>query len=399
MTHDGLAGLDLQYNLLNLTKRISSGGTTLADYHYLADGTRAAAERGDGTGVQYRGSLIYTKEADGGLELDCALTSGGRIANDAGTLQVQHFIRDHLGSVRTIVDGSTGDVLETSDYLPFGKRWDFTGGQAAQTVTDPTNRWRFSGKETQSFYNPAIPYNDFGARLHDPRTGRWLGVDPMAEKYSWQSAYSYCSGSPVMYVDSDGKDNYIFKNNRYVRTVTTNSTHTIINTNTATHETYSISFVDPDNDPSKIGPKMRLVEVSDNDIEQALEKSGANSIKNHGLFKGMKYLLDNSNANSLERTGLMDFTGSGDYNIETDDVLYITTTNKDGKVAHNGYNYGNFLWGAGAKRLGVPRKIAKIGAHVNNFLHDVESRFHLDSKDDQKSISMGINWAKEHKNK
>lgn len=139
-----------------------------------------------------------------------------------------------------------------------------------------------------------------------------------------------------MYVDSDGKDNYIFKNNRYVRTVTTNSTHTIINTNTATHETYSISFVDPDNDPSKIGPKMRLVEVSDNDIEQALEKSGANSIKNHGLFKGMKYLLDNSNANSLERTGLMDFTGSGDYNIETDDVLYITTTNKDGEVAHNG---------------------------------------------------------------
>lgn len=131
VTHDGLAGLDLQYNLLNLTKRISSGGTTLADYHYLADGTRAAAERGDGTGVQYRGSLIYTKEADGGLELDCALTSGGRIANDAGTLQVQHFIRDHLGSVRTVVDGSTGDVLETSDYLPFGKRWELTGGQAA----------------------------------------------------------------------------------------------------------------------------------------------------------------------------------------------------------------------------------------------------------------------------
>ena len=32
-----------------------------------------------------------------------------------------YFIRDHLGSVRTIVDGSTGDVLETSDYLPFGK--------------------------------------------------------------------------------------------------------------------------------------------------------------------------------------------------------------------------------------------------------------------------------------
>ena len=206
VTHDGLAGLDLQYNLLNLTKRISSGGTTLADYHYLADGTRAAAERGDGTGVQYRGSLIYTKEADGGLELDCALTSGGRIANDAGTLQVQHFIRDHLGSVRTVVDGSTGDVLETSDYLPFGKRWDLTGGQAAQTITDPTNRWRFSGKETQSFYNPAIPYNDFGARLHDPRTGRWLGVDPLAEKYYSLSMFGYCAGNPIKNTDYNGAD-------------------------------------------------------------------------------------------------------------------------------------------------------------------------------------------------
>ena len=208
VTHDGLAGLDLQYNLLNLTKRISSGGTTLADYHYLADGTKAAAERGDGTGVQYRGSLIYTKEADGGLELDCALTSGGRIANDAGTLQVQHFIRDHLGSVRTVVDGSTGDVLETSDYLPFGKRWELTGGQAAQTITDPTNRWRFSGKETQSFYNPAIPYNDFGARLHDPRTGRWLGVDPLVEKYYSLSAFGYCAGNPIRLVDSDGRKIY-----------------------------------------------------------------------------------------------------------------------------------------------------------------------------------------------
>ncbi|MCQ2161785.1 MAG: hypothetical protein MJY86_00745 [Bacteroidales bacterium] len=53
VTHDGLAGLDLQYNLLNLTKRISSGGTTLADYHYLADGTRAAAERGDGRKIYF----------------------------------------------------------------------------------------------------------------------------------------------------------------------------------------------------------------------------------------------------------------------------------------------------------------------------------------------------------
>jgi len=210
ITHDGLAELDLEYNLLNLTKKISAGGTTLANYSYLADGTRISAERNDGTGVQYRGSLIYTKASDGTLSLDCALTSGGRIVRQsgsgaAGTYQVQHFVRDHLGSVRSVVDASTGNVLETSDYLPLGKRWSLTGGDSAQTVTDPTNRWRFSGKEDQTFLSTGIAYNDFGARLHDPRTGRWLAVDPMAQKYYGMTVYGYCGGDPVTRVDTDGR--------------------------------------------------------------------------------------------------------------------------------------------------------------------------------------------------
>ena len=31
-------------------------------------------------------------------------------------------VSDHLGSVRAVVDGDTGTVLEASDYYPFGKR-------------------------------------------------------------------------------------------------------------------------------------------------------------------------------------------------------------------------------------------------------------------------------------
>lgn len=38
MPHDGLAGVDLGYNMLNLTERISSSDTTLAEYAYLSDG-------------------------------------------------------------------------------------------------------------------------------------------------------------------------------------------------------------------------------------------------------------------------------------------------------------------------------------------------------------------------
>ena len=48
-----------------------------------------------------------------------------------------------------VSDSISGTVVETSDYLPFGTRWTLTGGSAAGTLTDATNRWRYSGKEEQ----------------------------------------------------------------------------------------------------------------------------------------------------------------------------------------------------------------------------------------------------------
>ncbi|MCQ2230030.1 MAG: RHS repeat-associated core domain-containing protein, partial [Bacteroidales bacterium] len=33
----------------------------------------------------------------------------------------------------------------------------------------------------------------------------WLGVDPMAEKYSNMGAYVYCANNPVKLVDPDGR--------------------------------------------------------------------------------------------------------------------------------------------------------------------------------------------------
>ncbi len=131
LTRDGLSTLDIDYNDRNLTSRISSGGATLAEYEYLADGTKLRALDGGGNGYQYRGSLIYTQTAgqtgSPAITLDCAVTSAGRIAREtsaAGTVSYRPLIhlRDHLGSVRAVIDGDTGTVVKTSDYYPFGKR-------------------------------------------------------------------------------------------------------------------------------------------------------------------------------------------------------------------------------------------------------------------------------------
>ena len=216
-THDGRTGQDLVWNALNLLSgaTVTEGGvtSTLATYTWLADGTKYSTERPDGSGYVYKGELIYTKAPDGALTLDCVLTTGGRIVaeRDAdGTLSgysVRHHIRDHLGSVRAVTDGSTGEVLETSDYLPFGTRWAVTGGTqgATSTITDPSNRWRYSGKEEQQALSPALSLLDYGARMYDPTLARWLTPDPLAEKQYQSGPYSFCYGNPNNYVDPNGE--------------------------------------------------------------------------------------------------------------------------------------------------------------------------------------------------
>jgi len=51
---------------------------------------------------------------------------------------------------------------------------------------------------------------DFGARMYDSRTGRWQSRDPLAEKYPYLSPYVGMGNKPLVYVDVDGRDIYIY---------------------------------------------------------------------------------------------------------------------------------------------------------------------------------------------
>ena len=51
-------------------------------------------------------------------------------------------VSDHLGSVRAVIDGDTGTVLEANDYYPFGKRIPSPAAESAAvfgsvSVTEP----------------------------------------------------------------------------------------------------------------------------------------------------------------------------------------------------------------------------------------------------------------------
>ena len=66
------------------------------------------------------------------------------------------------------------------------------------------NRYRYNGKEEQTTFG--TPYSDYGARQYSSASGRWLTVDPLAEKYYGISPYAFCNNNPIRYEDIDGED-------------------------------------------------------------------------------------------------------------------------------------------------------------------------------------------------
>ena len=215
--YDPVNGVGIGYNHMNLIGTVGREDTVLAEYRYLADGTKLGAVDGSGNGVEYLGNAVFRRAGDSLSEESLAF-SGGRVSvsGRGTTLQISPrvYLRDHLGSTRVIV-GSDGEVLERDSYYPFGLR------RPDSAPTDSLNRYRYNGKEEQSF--AGLPYLDYGARMYDPATARWLSPDPLSDQYYSLSPYSFCAGNPVNYIDPDGKNRRLAYNTKK-RTITVKAT-------------------------------------------------------------------------------------------------------------------------------------------------------------------------------
>ena len=195
MLYDPMEGLNIRYNHLNLIEKALRGDTIVAKYSYLSDGTKLSATDADGNGLYYLGSLVYGSR-NGDLSLESAAFNGGRFIVTSNGIESHYFVTDHLGSVRAVVNND-GEVIERNDYYPFGLRWN------AGELSD--NRYRYNGKETQSFVD--VPYTDYGARMLDSKYRvNWFNIDQLLEKHHSLSPYLYCGGNPISRIDILGLD-------------------------------------------------------------------------------------------------------------------------------------------------------------------------------------------------
>jgi RHS repeat-associated protein len=67
-------------------------------------------------------------------------------------------------------------------------------------------KYGFNGKEKDDEFKGAGNSLDFGARIHDPRLGRFLSLDPLSKKFPSESNYSFAGNNPIYLVDNNGEE-------------------------------------------------------------------------------------------------------------------------------------------------------------------------------------------------
>jgi RHS repeat-associated protein len=121
-------------------------------------------------------------------------------------------LTNHLGNVLAVITDKKvaicstevfsywkAELVSATDYSPFGSPMPGRTYQASEY------RFAFNGMEKVDEAKGAGNSYDFGARIHDPRLGRFLSVDPEYQKYPSQSSYCFAANSPIRFVDSEGK--------------------------------------------------------------------------------------------------------------------------------------------------------------------------------------------------
>jgi RHS repeat-associated protein len=142
-----------------------------------------------------------------------------------------------------------------------------------RSVNSPVYRYGFNGKENDDESKGQGNQIDYGARVYDPRIGRFLSVDPMQEDYSWNSPYAFAENDIIRSIDLDGLEKYILSSDRYVNPSTKQpetSRHLYLNPNESQHNRGLIGHYGPDNKMTIINDPNLLSEFDKKVYDYAL---------------------------------------------------------------------------------------------------------------------------------
>jgi RHS repeat-associated protein len=95
-------------------------------------------------------------------------------------------------------------IVQHDDYYPFGLTFN-----SYQRENATPNRWKFQGQE--HIDDLGLNWDSFKWRNHQPDIGRFFNVDPLAEKYAYNSTYAFCENKVTSHVELEGLEAVAFQ--------------------------------------------------------------------------------------------------------------------------------------------------------------------------------------------
>ena len=132
-------------------------------------------------------------------------TSEGRIrTKDSTGLIVDYFLKDHLGNVRLVVTDQAGvysPILEETHYYPFGLAMAGISSQQGNPTLANKDK-TFQGQKFDD--DLGLNWVEFKYRNHDPQIGRFIEIDPLSDKYVYNSTYAFSENKVTSHVELEG---------------------------------------------------------------------------------------------------------------------------------------------------------------------------------------------------
>lgn len=79
------------------------------------------------------------------------------------------------------------------------------------SLSAKNSRFGFNGREldTQGMWGGSSTY-DYGVRIYNAGLGKFLSVDPICKNYPWYAPYQFAGNSPLIFVDIDGLEQFLY---------------------------------------------------------------------------------------------------------------------------------------------------------------------------------------------
>ena len=198
----------IRYNHLNLPVEIVFENTNKISYVYDAEGRKLEKNIINGT------VTTTTKYMNGFQYLNAVLqffpTVEGYVKKTGNAYFYVFNYTDHLGNIRMSYSDNNNDgmislneIIDTHNYYPFGLE------HSNATISE--FKYKFQGQERQD--ELGLNWDSFKWRNYDPAIGRFMCIDPLSEKYNYQSTYNFAENRVIDGRELEGLEWASIKNN------------------------------------------------------------------------------------------------------------------------------------------------------------------------------------------